>query len=96
VCAAGDNFLLEMDGLGYLKDDLVCNFWANRSFGCSHCKSEEAVRRDVRLHALSVSMPPGRPKSGRVAMCKSHPKLGAVVSASGVSYTVDAGEFWTT
>jgi len=45
-----DHFLLEMDGLGYLQDDLVCHFWANRSFGCSHCKSEEAVR----LHALST------------------------------------------
>ena len=88
--------MLEMDAHGYLTDERICEYWAKKSFGCSGgCKSVMAVHNDTRLHALSLYMPPGRPKSGRIALCPSKLQLGSSITSSGVTYTVDAGVFWT-
>lgn len=88
------NYLLEVGTHSLIADDRVCDFWANTTFGCSNCKRASAVRNDTRLLALSTSLPPGRPKVGRVALCSTNPALGTRKMVSGVGYTVDAGDYW--
>ena len=89
-----DHYLLEVGTYSLLADDGVCNFWANRTFGCHNCKSAKAVRNDTRLHAFSTSLPPGRASYGRVALCPTQPEPGLKMTVSGVSYTIDGGDYW--
>ena len=90
-----EQYLIEVDQRDLLTNDEICNNWATAFCGMgSTCKTSMQVAEDDRLTAFTESMPPGRPNSGRIFMCKKSPSVGTRVTASGIGYTVAPSTFW--
>lgn len=85
--------LFEVDQQQYMSKDGVCN-QISRTFGCHPCKTASQITNDTRLTAFATSLPPGRPKTGRVAWCPTKLEVGQRQEVGGLGYTVDDGSFW--